>query len=272
MFKKLLLDRSLIRKIPSVSPYDLATKARSLMRDLGLRIIVVVDDENRIVGVVWRENVLSISSTRSNLYVKDLMEDVLLIGYLNDDLLYILREMFMRDIWYIPVSDDRSRKSYLGVFGFENFFEKILKEQELYDIFKDLKVEEVMSREPKAFQPNISVTTLWRNMLKDRYAAYPVVNDKGVVIGIISQHDLLGISTAFQSESGPRRGPKISSVMTRPAITVKRNDNIINVIKIMVEKNIGRIPVVDDSNVLIGIIDRSDIIRSFLKKMGETYV
>jgi CBS-domain-containing membrane protein len=45
----------LIRKIPSVSPYDLATKARSLMRDLGLRIIVVVDDENRIVGVVWRE-------------------------------------------------------------------------------------------------------------------------------------------------------------------------------------------------------------------------
>jgi CBS-domain-containing membrane protein len=87
----------LIRKIPSVFPYDLATKARSLMRDLGLRIIVVVDDENRIVGVVWRENVLSISSTRSNLYVKDLMEDVLLIGYLNDDLLYILREMFMRD-------------------------------------------------------------------------------------------------------------------------------------------------------------------------------
>jgi tRNA nucleotidyltransferase (CCA-adding enzyme) len=60
--------------------------------------------------------------------------------------------------------------------------------------------------------------------------------------------------------------------MTRPAITVKRNDNITNVIKIMVEKNIGRIPVVDDSNVLIGIIDRSDIIRSFLKKMGETYV
>jgi CBS domain-containing protein len=109
-------------------------------------------------------------------------------------------------------------------------------------------------------------------MLKDRYAAYPVVNDKGVVIGIISQHDLLGISTAFQSESGPRRGPKISSVMTRPAITVKRNDNITNVIKIMVEKNIGRIPVVDNSNVLIGIIDRSDIIRSFLKKMGETYV
>ena len=54
-------------------------------------------------------------------------------------------------------------------------------------------------------------------------------------------------------------------MMTAPAITTKPDRDIREVAGILDEKQIKRLPVVDDENRLIGIISRADIVRAFNK-------
>ena len=56
----------------SVKDGDFITHARQLMRDHFLRGIVVVDEENRLVGMLNDQDILRVTSTRSNVTVEDM--------------------------------------------------------------------------------------------------------------------------------------------------------------------------------------------------------
>jgi len=56
--------------------------------------------------------------------------------------------------------------------------------------------------------------------------------------------------------------------MTSPAATINPRANIAEVVRIMDEKGIRRLPVVNDNNVLVGIISRADILKAVIKKLA----
>jgi CBS domain-containing protein len=126
-----------------------------------------------------------------------------------------------------------------------------------------------MSTEVEYVYPDDYIYRVWRKMLKYKFTGFPVVKGrKKTVIGFITQHDLLkkGYSRIeLESESGPRKGPKIREAMTTPAITIKIGTKLIEAATILIKKNIGRLPVVDDKGTLIGIVDRSDVSKPYLK-------
>ncbi|MEM4025424.1 MAG: CBS domain-containing protein [Sulfolobales archaeon] len=265
MQSKISSIENFTRKNPYIFKDEIATKARALMRELGLRILVVVESNGRISGVLWRENILAIASSRSNLLVRDLMVEPQLVGFHGDNTLDLVIRMLDNDIWYIPVADSRSEMIYKGVFGFEFFIEKMIRDSEIISILKEVKAIDIMSKKPIYLTPNTYVSTVWKNMIKFRFSGFPVVDEKGVVVGMVTQHDLLRTSIAFQSERGPRKGPKVSTLMSRPPITVRENDRVLDVAEILIKRNIGRVPVVDEKGILKGIIDRSDIVREIIR-------
>ena len=234
------------------------------MRDLGYRILVVTDEREKIEGVVWRENLLAIGSSKTNLLVNDIVQEPLLIASLGEPLKNLLRKMLDLDTWYVAVANNPQDLLYQGVFGFEHFLEFVLRDPEMSSVLESIKVNEVMTTNPIAVKPGMFVTTLWRNMIKYRFAGFPVVDDNNRVVGFVSQHDLLKISIPLQSERSPRRSYRISTLMTRPAIVVREEDNLLNATKTIVFSNIGRLPVVSSDKSLIGIIDRSDIIKTLI--------
>jgi CBS domain-containing protein len=61
-------------------------------------------------------------------------------------------------------------------------------------------------------------------------------------------------------------GNKVEDVMGFPPITSKADDDIGEVAKILDDRRIKRLPVVDDEGKLIGIISRADIVRAIGKK------
>ncbi|MGC9148245.1 MAG: CBS domain-containing protein [Sulfolobales archaeon] len=264
MNKNYVLEELLLRKIPSIKKHDQASKARSIMRDLGYRILVVTDDLERIIGIVWRENILAISSSKTNLVVNDIMQEPLLIASLGDPLNTLLRKMLELDTWYVPVVNNQSELIYKGVFGFEHLLEKIVRETHIANKLREFRASDIMSKDPISVKPDTFVSTLWKNMIKYKFAGFPVTDDHGRVIGFVSQQDLLRATIAFQSESGPKRGYKVSSLMNRPAIVAKENTDLVEVVKLLVSRNIGRIPIVSEENKLVGVIDRSDIIKIIL--------
>jgi len=55
---------------------------------------------------------------------------------------------------------------------------------------------------------------------------------------------------------------KIKDIMTPNPVTIRQNDTVAHAAKIMYEQKISGVPVVDQANKPIGVLSRSDILRS----------
>jgi CBS domain-containing protein len=120
------------------------------------------------------------------------------------------------------------------------------------------------------------------NVLTDKnISGLPVVDKENKVIGIITQADILsmvGVSREHTfkdllkymlGERLPERriGDLVGDIMTSPALTIKPDTNVAEAVKIMDEKRIRRLTVVDEENKLIGILTRADILKAVINKL-----
>ena len=62
---------------------------------------------------------------------------------------------------------------------------------------------------------------------------------------------------------------KVSGVMTKDVITVKAGEPVINAARIMLEKKVSGLPVVDENQQLVGIITESDVFRMLVKSADD---
>ncbi len=250
---------------PTVSPDDPLTKARALMRDIGLRMLPIVE-EGSLYGIIRRENVLLLTSTRSTAAVRDAADRPRLVFRPDDDMFKSVKAMVELDEWYSPVVDERNGK-YMGVVSLTSFLRFMLRKGNLG---AHMEVGELMTTSPLEYVlPDEPISRVWRKMVDLQISGFPVVrNPKTLeVIGMITQHDLLKrgyTRIELESPSGPRRGPRVKDAMTTPAVSVSPNDDIVKVIRILLNRDIGRVPVTDERGFLIGIVDRSDAVKAFL--------
>jgi len=248
-------------KHPFIYEDELATKARAIIRDFALRILPVVDENRKLSGMVSRGNVMIISSSVSPIRVKGIMTNPRYAAAIEDDATSAVKEMIRLDEWYVPVVSSAQDKAYRGVLGLEHFIEAILKTSP-EKLSKT--VSEVMSENVVVCSPEDEVDNIWRLMQTKSFAGLPVVK-KDRLVGIVTQKDLLesgAIWPTFESAKGRfRASSKISSIMQTQVIALEPSIKVIRVAKIMVSKDIGRVPVIDENGRLIGIVDREDIAR-----------
>jgi CBS domain-containing protein len=253
------------QKHPSIYEDELATKARSLIRNFSLRILPVINGEKRVVGVVSRTSIMTISSSISPIKVKGIMASPKYIATMENDAYQTVREMIRLDEWCIPVVNTPTEKILKGVLGLENFIENIIKTSP-EKLAKP--VSEIMSTKVLTCSPEDEVDNVWRLMQEKALAGFPVVV-KDKLVGIVTQKDLLesgALLPTFESHKGRYRSPtKISAVMKTNVIAVQPSIKAIRVAKVMVSKDIGRVPVVDKNGKLIGIVDREDIAKLIVK-------
>ncbi len=247
-------------------PNDPALRARKIMRDTGVRIIPVVESRS-LRGIVSRLGVLSITSSRSNLRVVDIAEEPLVIVNPQDELNNVVDKMLKVDEWYAPVVDERNE--YLGVLGLEHIISYFISREDKPRALLN-PVEQYMTREVEFVKADDHVSHLWKKMLKYKYAGYPVLDDKDRVIGVVTQYDLLRYGFTridLESESPPRKGPRVREIMSTPPVTVKPRDKLLKAAELMFKRGIGRVVVVDESGYLAGIVDREDVVKAI---MGRT--
>lgn len=124
---------------------------------------------------------------------------------------------------------------------------------------KLLKVKEIMRKDE--FNPVVYEESLVKDVLfaitKAKTGAASIVDKNRILIGIFTDGDLrrhlekgLNIFTE-----------KIKNVMTKNPITIFKEKSIMEALKILQEDKIDELPVVDENNKPIGIIDIQDIIK-----------
>jgi CBS domain-containing protein len=111
-----------------------------------------------------------------------------------------------------------------------------------------------------------------------RVSAFPVLDDDGKVIGVVSEADMLakaaldsepdgmpGIITGMlrRREYEKARGTTAGDLMTSPAVTVKPDDPLERAARLMYTRKVKRLPVVDANGHLVGIVSRADLLAVF---------
>lgn len=250
---------------PAVYMDELATKARAMIRDFNLRILPVTDENKKLLGKVSRRDVMTISSSVSPILVKGIMTVARHVAAVDDDVASAVKAMLRVDVWCAPVVTSPEDRTYRGVLGLEGFIEKQI-ETSPEKFVKE--VSEIMTKDVVACSPEDEVERIWRLMQERRLAGLPVVK-KGKLVGIVTHKDLLesgAFLPTFESKKGRfRASSRISSVMKTEVVAVEPSIRAIRVAKVMVSKDIGRVPVKDKDGKLVGIVDREDIVRLIVK-------
>lgn len=113
---------------------------------------------------------------------------------------------------------------------------------------------DIMSSPVKTLRSSISMEEAGRLMLRYGHTGMPVVeNDK--MIGMISRRD---VDKARIHELG--HAP-VKGFMTADVLSVTSATSVSDIQKLMVEHDIGRLPVIEDGK-LVGIVSRTDILRT----------
>lgn len=110
--------------------------------------------------------------------------------------------------------------------------------------------------------PSATVADVAEALAKHHVSGMPVVSgDEDKVVGIITDADVL---TAAE-------GATVDSVMTRQTISVQPDTPIGQIIQILTDGGIRRVPVIDWTGVLVGIVSRADIITAMAAEQTTYY-
>lgn len=119
----------------------------------------------------------------------------------------------------------------------------------------DMKIREVMSTNIVTIGPEKSVSEAVKKMMERDVECLPVVRSK-VLQGMITFRDI--IEKVVYARREPER-IKVRDVMAKRMVTCGPNSTIIDVVKLMKNRKLRRIPVVDKSRRLVGLVTNFDL-------------
>ena len=118
-----------------------------------------------------------------------------------------------------------------------------------------MKVAEVMNKNVVTCHPSEKLTVIINKFELFHIAGMPVT-EKGSLVGIVTQTDVLRAV-----REGAIEDEVVRDVMTAEVVVISPTDSATHVARLMIEKGINRIPVVEDGK-LVGIVTRGDLIRA----------
>ncbi|MBS0525713.1 MAG: CBS domain-containing protein [Proteobacteria bacterium] len=126
-----------------------------------------------------------------------------------------------------------------------------------------MQAKDVMSDGVLSVSADASVLDAARLLVNCRVSAMPVVDQAGIMGGIVSEADLMGDAEDYVTASNGRPTRKVRDVMTRNVITASEDTAIAQIARLMQEHNIKRVPILRKGAV-VGIVSRVDILRGLI--------
>jgi CBS-domain-containing membrane protein len=152
-----------------------------------------------------------------------------------------------------------------------------------------LTAKDIMNREVITVRPDTEITKAAGILLEQKINGLPVVDDKGELVGILCQSDLIAqqkkmpipslftfldgliaLTSMKQIEKEVRKIAAIvvADAMTVDPVTVEPDTGIETVAALMVDNSFHTLPVVEDGR-LVGIIGKADILKTLTASPSE---
>jgi CBS domain-containing protein len=143
------------------------------------------------------------------------------------------------------------------------------------------RVQDVMTTDVVCAHSNTSYKGLVELLATRRVSAVPVVDDRGHVLGVVSEADLLRkreqpARPLIRLLSAPRRRERAKAeatvaaeLMSRPVVTIDPQAPVAAAARRLHASGVKRLPVVDAGGRLVGIVSRVDLLKGFLRSDAE---
>lgn len=144
-------------------------------------------------------------------------------------------------------------------------------------------VADVMSRDPIVVRVETPLNEAIQILAERHISGLPVVDDVGKLVGIISETDLMWQETGvtppayimfldsviylknpatYERDLHKALGQTVGEVMSKNPITISPDKTLREAATIMHDRSVHRLPVLDNTDQVIGILTRGDIIRA----------
>jgi CBS domain-containing membrane protein len=127
-----------------------------------------------------------------------------------------------------------------------------------------IRVQELMSTGVIAVRDTDTVERAEREMRIAGIRHLPVVDDRGHVVGIVSDRDLLKAIGAKKAKT-----QRLGAVMTRDVRTVRPVTSAHAAVELMLEGKFGALPVVGEDGVMVGIVTETDFLGLAHSALGD---
>src|SRR5262249_51194943 len=133
------------------------------------------------------------------------------------------------------------------------------------DPLEALCVRDVMTRQVRSVSTAQTVEDWIAERSLSGHQGYPVVDENGSVIGVVTRTNLL------RGSAGPKAGMLVSELVDRAPIVVHGGERCRAAAERMAEAGVGRLPVVSDDGrqTLVGIVTRSDLLKPRARRVEE---
>jgi CBS domain-containing protein len=151
-----------------------------------------------------------------------------------------------------------------------------------------VKVKDVMTKDPVTVGPDASLKHVADLLIARGITGLPVVGGAGEPVGVVSEADLLVKGAGSTAEPRGAHGWRFlfrraadvetearlaartaGEAMSSPAITIGPERQVDEAARTMIEKQVNRLPVIDERGTTIGIVTRADLVRVFSRSDQE---
>jgi len=240
-----------------VNKSDTLTHALEIMEKHDIRRLMVVHDDD-VVGVLTLRGIMRVMGSRKTSTVSP--STLRVSGAMDERIVKVHPDM--------PVEEALSLLYRAGALVVADSELKgwVIPKNVLTLPMPEISADEIMV-DPITVTPGERVVHARRVMFDKDVGRLPVVESTQLV-GIVSEKDIVDSMRKFKldewSRSSMLRNMLVEDIMKRDVITVSEDTLVEDVARLMLEKDVGGVPVVDRENTLVGMIARRDVIKALI--------
>lgn len=146
-----------------------------------------------------------------------------------------------------------------------------------------MKVKEIMTKDVVSVKPDDNAQEALAILFKMQISGLPVIDTQGKLLGMFTEKDILSYTLPsyiervgrFIYEENPKSTKKkfmelnkvkVSQLMRREVVTTTEDTTLCEVARIMLTQKARRLPVLDKSRRVVGIVARCDVLRALAKE------
>ncbi len=236
-----------------VPPETSFSDAMAIMGEKKISCVLVLEDK-RPIGILTERSIVSYAARHkrdiNTCQSQELMSSPVLTAHRAMELDAAYELLMNKRIRHLVVVDDEDRA--VGVVTLSNIIEHLG-----YDYFVEMKkTSQIMTKIPYILSRDVIVHEAMGEMAARSISCLIIVEGKQP-IGILTERDMIRLL----NKSYNLRELKVEDVMSRPVYTIFGDAPVLGASRMMKQKKIRRLVVVDDQNELLGLITQYDIVK-----------
>lgn len=269
------------RDVISVPPTSTILGAVEAMTSHGFRRLPVTDPgTHSLRGIITAGDIIDFMGGGSRFNLVKVKHKGNLLAALNES----VREIMTSQLVTLPVTASiadavgiivEKKTGGLPIVNEKEVISGIVTERDVMRVLvaerSSLKVEDIMTTSLHITSPETPIGTVTREMVTQRFRRLPVVCDD-VLFGIVTSTDIMKYIGGGKVFDKLVTG-NVSDVMNLPVRTLingslhttSPDENINEVAREILSKNVGALPVIEDSR-LVGLVTEFDLVRAFAKR------